>query len=74
MSDLVGNPEDRFSQNEAHMMFLIVVNFFDFYFVISTNDLVHNVEALHGLCLLLTASGNLFRNMSDALEKISRCC
>ena len=22
MSDLVGNPEDRFSQNEAHMSFL----------------------------------------------------
>ena len=27
MSDLVGNPEDRFSQNEAHLASVTVVSF-----------------------------------------------
>ena len=31
-----------------------------FFFAFAISDLVHNVEAIHGLCLLLTASGNLF--------------
>ena len=26
MSDLVGNPEDRFSQNEAHIMIICLFN------------------------------------------------
>ena len=33
MSDLVGNPEDRFSQNEAHMTFLNIFNKPHFYTV-----------------------------------------
>ena len=49
MSDLVGNPEDRFSHNEAQLC-----------------DPVQDVETIRSLCQLLTASGNLFRNMCDA--------
>ena len=37
MLDLVGNPEDRFSQNEAHIMLLVLDICFDvvffFYFI-----------------------------------------
>ena len=29
-------------------------------FVVAMSDVVHNVEAIHGLCKLPTASGNLF--------------
>ena len=36
--------------------------------VVAMSDLVHNVEAIHDLCKLLTASGNLFWNMSEARE------
>ena len=57
-------------------------------FVVAIFDLVHDVEAIRGLCKLLTASGNLFLNLSDACktaicsftgithipETISRCC
>ena len=39
-----------------------------FCFVVAMSDLVHDVETIHCLCYLLTASGNLFRNMSDARE------
>ena len=35
-----------------------------FCFVVAIFDLVHDVETMHNLCELLTASGNLFRNMS----------
>ena len=59
-----------------------------FCFVVAIGDLVHDEEDIHGLCQLLTASENLFWNMSDAREtaicsftgithiseKISRCC
>ena len=51
-----------------------MVNFFRifkilfFHFVVAIFDLVHDVKAMHGLCKLLTASGNLFLNMSDASE------
>ena len=31
-----------------------------FFFVVAMSDLVHDVEAIHGICKLLTASGNLF--------------
>ena len=43
-----------------------MVNFFrifeiiTFSFVVAICDLVHDVEAKHSQCLLLTASGNLF--------------
>ena len=50
MSDLVRNPQDRFSHNKAHMY------------------PSHNVKIIHGICYLLTASGNLFLNISDAWE------
>ena len=57
-------------------------------FVVATSILVHYVETIFHLSYVLTASGNLFGNMSDAREtvncsftgithiseKISRCC
>ena len=64
MSDLVGNPEDRFSHNEAHMymhvtqgvqhrMVLVVIfcifNIKLFCFVVAMCDLVHDVEAVFHL-------------------------
>ena len=39
-----------------------------FYFVVAICDLVHAAEAMYGLPSVLTASGNLFWNMSDARE------
>ena len=61
-----------------------------FCFVASMTALVHDVEAVHGICLLLTVFRNYFRNMCDAHEyangsftgkptthiskNISRCC
>ena len=45
---------------------VLVVMFFDFFlndffgFVVAIYDLVHDVEAIHGLCKLQTASGNNF--------------
>ena len=39
-----------------------------FCFVGSMSDIVHDVEAIHDLCFLLTTSGNLFCNISDARE------
>ena len=62
MSDLVGNPEDRFSQNEAHLIqgvqcrMVLVVIFSHFFlniffcFVDAIFDLVYDVEDTHGLC------------------------
>ena len=53
---------------------VLVDNFFQifqiiiFCFVVTIFDLVQDVEAIHDLCLLLIASGNLFWNMSDAPE------
>ena len=48
-----------------------MVNFFEILnifvcFVVAIFDLVHDVEAIHDLCYLLTASGNPFCNVSDA--------
>ena len=38
-----------------------MVNFFHFFcLVVAICDLVHDVETIHGLCLLLIASGNIF--------------
>ena len=44
---------------------VLMVNFFEFLklffcFVVSILDLVHDVKAIHGICKLQTASGNLF--------------
>ena len=39
-----------------------------FCFVVTICGLVHAVEAIYGRPLVLTASGNLFRNISDARE------
>ena len=58
-----------------------------FYFFVAICDLVHKVETIFHLSIVLTASGNLFLNMSDAREnancsfmdithiseKVSRC-
>ena len=75
-------------------MMISLVNFFVFLrlllccLVVAICDLVHGVETIFQLSCMLTASGNLFRNMSDAREtancsltgidhiseKISRCC
>ena len=71
--------------------FIIIFVYFFFYFfcfVVAIFDLVHIVQAIFLLPDLLTASGNLFSNMSNAhetaicsfidiihiSEKISRCC
>ena len=82
---LVGNPEDRFSHNEAHLIvradctrcttyngfsgqFFRIFEKKKFCFAVSICDLVHDVDAIHSLCLVLTATGNLFSNMSDVRE------
>ena len=39
-----------------------------FCFVVAKCDLMHDVETIFHLSYVLTASGNLFRNMSDARE------
>ena len=63
MSDLVGNPEDRFSHNEAQLYNVGGFRIFEiklFCFVSAMGDLVHDVEAILYLPKLFTASGNLF--------------
>ena len=45
-------------------MFEIII----FCFVVAKCDLVHDVETIFQLFYVLTASGNLFRNMSDVRE------
>ena len=71
MLDLVGTPEDRFSNNEAQFTVRVVqgvqgqrvfvVNIFkSLNIFVPMYDLVHNVETMHCICYLLTASGNLF--------------
>ena len=62
-----------FKHGVQHRM-VLVDNFFRifqiiiFCFVADMCDLVHDVEAIHWLCYLLPASGNVFWNMSDAYE------
>ena len=34
------------------------------FFFVSMSDLVHDVDAIHGLCLLLASSGKLFYAVS----------
>ena len=52
-----------------------MVNFFRifkimfFSFVVAIFDLVHDVEALHGQCKLLTASGNIFSVIGRVMPK-----
>ena len=40
--------------------FLAILRLNYFTLVVTICDLVHDVETIHGLCKLLTASGNLF--------------
>ena len=60
-------------QGVQHRM-VLVVNFVcllflnNFCFVVGICDLVHDVKAICHLPLLLTACGNLFCNMCNALE------
>ena len=67
--------------------FLFFKLFFFFCFVVAICDLVNDVEAIHDLCSLQTASENLsimsdahetaicsFTGITHILEKISRCC
>ena len=42
------------SEQEVQLRWVLVVNF-----VAAMSDLVYNVETMHNLCQLLTASGNL---------------
>ena len=74
---------DDFS-GQCFRIFEIII----FCFVVAICDLVHDVSTIFHLSCVLTASGNLFRNMSDAREtancsftgithiseKISGCC
>ena len=48
MSDLVGNTEDRFSQNEAHMVknYSVIIN-------VETKQSMHNVVSLKYLSILV---------------------
>ena len=46
------------------MIFEIII----FCFVVAICDLEYDVDAMYGLPYVLTASGNLFLNMSDARE------
>ena len=69
-------------------MILCIFEIVIFCFVVAICDLVHDVGAIFHLSYVLTASGNLFRNMNDAREtancsftgithiseKFSRCC
>ena len=63
-----------FPQQGVQHRMVLVVSFFRileiklFCFVVAMSALVDAMESIHGLCLLLTASGNLFLNMSDAHE------
>ena len=62
MWDLVGNPEDRFSHNEAHTISRgttytgLSGHFFAYFesksicFDVVIFDLVHDVRAMHGIC------------------------
>ena len=45
-----------------------VFEIINFCCVVALFDQVHDVDAIHCICLLLTASGNLFLKMSDAHE------
>ena len=64
----------RQSKAGVQVMMVLVVIFFRFFeinyfwFVVALFDLVHDVEAIDSLYLLLTPSGNLFGNMTDASE------
>ena len=80
--------------DEVQRRMIPVDNFFVFFkiiifcFVVAICDLVHDVETILHFSYMLTASGNLFWNMSDARETancsftgithipetISRCC
>ena len=42
------------------IFFLQIFEIEFFWLVVAIFDLVHDVEAIYGLCYLLTASGNLF--------------
>ena len=48
MSDLVGNTEDRFSQNEAHMVknYPVIID-------VETKQSMHNVASLKYLSILV---------------------
>ena len=45
-----------------------------FCIVVAIRDLVHDMETIHGLFKLLTASGSLFCNMSDARKTAIQFC
>ena len=44
----------------GHFFFSNLKKNINFCFVFAIVDLVHDVEAIHGLCLLPTAPGNLY--------------
>ena len=48
--------------------FFVFLRLLFYCFVVAIYDLVHDVKTIFHLSYLLTASGNLFRNMSDARE------
>ena len=50
------------------MVSLIVFEIEFVCFAVAIFDLVHDLKAIHCLCQLLTASGNVFRNMRYARE------
>ena len=57
---------------------LLLVNFFailklNLFFVVAMSGQVLDAETMHGLSYLLTASKNLFGNMSDDWEETAKC-
>ena len=71
VSDLGTNLKDRFSCNLAHMILCVSQQQTASVCNKAICDLVHDVETIFHLYYVLTASGNLFRNMSDACETAS---
>ena len=51
--------------------FFRILEIKSFYSVVAICDLVQDVETVKGLFELLTASENLFKNMSDACEIVN---
>ena len=73
MLDLVGNPEDRFSHNEAHMFILKIIWCYDYvcftcqicknYFVLANQELLNSYR-------LLLNTGEMFCNTEVHVLKI----
>ena len=63
MSDLVGNPEDRFSHNEDHLIFVQIIVFYSYRRCFSEPNIKYSLTCLHKIkCDLLGLYGHLEAN------------